>query len=150
MQSIVKRINMIYYSLYFLTIAITVIGYFLTMESDTKTIDPQSSTGIILSSVVIIYLLISIPGALALFHRYTKKLIPIQDEFLKLNKYAYGATLRLLFIGLGLIFSVITFYLLRNQSMLFSAFIAFVSLIFCKPTERKIMRELQMDENEDE
>ena len=149
MESIIKRINIAYYLIYTLTILATFIGYLTTMNSQ-NSIDIKSDFSITISSLVILYIIISIPGALALFYRSTKKWLEIEDNFTKLNKYATGAIWRLLAIGFGLVFSVIAFYFIRTQSMIFCAGIAAIALIFCKPTESKITSDLKLDETEED
>jgi hypothetical protein len=148
MEQVIRKINIIYYLVYTMTILATVIGYIFALGGS-EAADPTSSLSISISSLVILYIIISIPGALALFHRYTKKLIPIQNEFEKLNKYTNGAIWRLLAVGTGLVISVIAFYILRSTSMIYCAGIAAIALFFCKPTEGKIMKELKMDETEE-
>ena len=148
MESIVRRINIAYYLIYTLTILATFIGYLITMNSQ-NTVDVKSEFSITISSLVILYIIISIPGALALFHRSTKKWLEIEDDFSKLNKYATGATWRLLVIGFGLVFSVIAFYFIRTESMIFCAGIAAIALIFCKPTVSKISSDLKFDDTEE-
>jgi hypothetical protein len=148
MERIAKKINLIYYLIYTITILVTIFGYVITMNGYT-TADVKSSLSITLSSVVILYIIISIPVALALFHRNTKKWREIKDQFTKLNKYSTGAIGRLLIIGFGLVFSVIVFYILRSESMIFCAGIAALALLFCKPSEAKINSDLKMDENEE-
>ena len=139
---------MAYYLIYTLFISATIIGYVVTMTRDTN-IDVKSTMSIALSSIVILYILISIPTALALFHRGTKKWAAIEDRFTKINKYVAAATWRLLAIGFGLVLSVVAFYILRTESMIFCAGISAISLFFCKPTEGKIISDLKLDETEE-
>jgi len=149
MENIVKRINLAYYLIYTLTILATIVGYLLTMNQDTN-IDIKSNLSITLSSLVYLYLMVSIPGALALFHRYTKKLSEIEDKYTKINKYVTAASWRLIAVGFGLVFSVITFYIIRTQSMIYCAAIAaIVLLFFCKPTESKIISDLKLEDTEE-
>lgn len=148
MERIIRKINLAYYMIYSLFIVTTVIGYVITMNRE-NTVDVKSQLSITMSSIVILYMIISIPGALALFHRYTKKISKIEDKFTKINKYTAAATWRLLAIGFGLILSVIAFYILRTESMIFSAGIAAIALFFCKPTAAKIASELELEESED-
>ena len=147
MEGIIKRINLAYYLIYTLTILSTIIGYMMTMNTE-NTVSLTSNLSITLSSVVILYIIVSIPSALALFHRYTKKLALIEDKFIKLNKYASAATLRLLVVGSGLVISVIVFYIIRNQSIIFCAGISAIALLFCKPTEGKIISDLKLEDEE--
>ena len=148
MESIIKRINLAYYLIYTITIVSTVIGYITTINSENN-VDVKSQLSINLSSIVILYILVSIPSALSIFHRNTKKWCQIEDKFTKLNKYAAGATWRLLIIGFGLVLSIVVFYILRTQTMIFCALIAAIALFFCKPNESKIISDLKLEETED-
>jgi hypothetical protein len=95
-------------------------------------------------------MLISIPLALGLFFKMTKKWSLIEDEKLKYNAYEKGAKLRLLVIGIGLLSSIIVFYILRsNISLIYCAGIGAIALLFCKPTESKIYSDLNLEEPEE-
>jgi hypothetical protein len=150
MEKIVKRINLAYSLIYTATILATFIGYALISTGESTIPSPKSELSISLSTLVIAYILISIPAALAIFHRNTKKWAAIEDRFTKINKYVTGAKLRLLVVGLGLVMSVVVFYILRTPSMIFCALIAAVALLFCRPSENKIISDLKLDEEEDE
>lgn len=139
---------MAYYLIYTITILSTIIGYVVTMSRETS-VDVKSPLSITLSSIVILYIIISIPAALALFHRSTKKWAVIEDRFTKINKYVAGATWRLLAVGFGLVLSVMVFYILRSESMIFCAGISAIALLFCKPTEGKIISDLNLDDTEE-
>ena len=149
MERIVKKIYLAYYLIYTVTILSTIVGYIMT-QSSTTVVDVKSQLSITLSSFVILYIIISIPAALSLFHRNTKKWILIEDNFIKMEKYTTGATWRILAVGMGLILSVVSFYIIRTPSMIFCAGIAAIALLFCKPTESKIKSDLKLDEPEEE
>jgi len=148
MERIVKKINLAYYLIYTLTILSTIIGYIVTQSRETA-VDVKSPLSITLSSIVILYIIISIPAALYLFHKSTKKWIEIEDNFQKLERYTTGATWRIIIVGFGLVLSVVVFYIIRTESMIFCAAITAVALLFCKPTENKMKSELKLDEAED-
>lgn len=149
MEKTVKKIGQFYYYIYTATILSTVIGYLLTMNNNSN-IDPLSPLGIVLKSVVILYLLISIPLSLAGFHRMTLKWRKIEDEATKLKEYQKGAILRLTLIGIGLIGSIIVFFILRTDiSLIYCCFITGIALFFCKPSVGKIISELKLDKTED-
>jgi len=149
MEKTVKKIGQFYYYIYTATILSTVIGYMFTLNSN-KNIDPLSTLGITLKSVVILYLLISIPLSLAGFHRMTLKWRKIENETLKLKEYQKGAILRLILIGIGLIGSIIVFFVLRSDISLIYCFgIAAIALFFCKPSVSKIISELKLEVSED-
>ena len=145
---IVRQINQAYYLVYTCTILSTIIGYYLTM-SRTSAPDVKSELNATLSSIIIMYMIISIPSALSLFNRNLKKWREIEDEFLKHKKYISGSKLRLLVIGIGLVASVIAHFILyagtSNMSMIASAGIAAIALFFCKPSANKVANELEMD-----
>jgi hypothetical protein len=150
-ERIVRQINQAYYLVYTATILSTIIGYYLTMNRESSP-DVKSSFSISLSSMIILYILVSIPAALATFHKNLKKWREIDDDFLKFRKYTFGAQLRLLVVGLGLVISIIGHFILyagtQNVSMIFCAGIAAVALFFCKPSAGKVANELEIDEEE--
>lgn len=147
-ERIVKKVTIVYYAIYALTILSAFGGYLLNINSEAAR-NPQSDTSIALSTFVIAYIIISVPAAFALFNYYLKKWLAIQDENIKLEKYATGATLRLIAIGSGLILSIVAFYILRTESMMFCAGIAAIALIFAKPTEARVFADLKLDETEE-
>lgn len=150
-QRIVRQINQIYYMVYTATILSTIISYYLTMNSE-ETMNMKSNFTITLSSIIILYIIISIPASLALFHRNLKKIRVIEDDFVKFKKYTSAAQLRLFVVGFGLIISIIGHFILyvhtANFSMIFCALIAAGGLLFCKPTETKIISDLNIEEPE--
>jgi len=149
MKKTLKKITQFYYYIYTATILSTVVGYMFTLNSNNH-IDPLSPSGIALKSIVILYLLITIPLSLAGFHRMTLKWRKIEDEFLKLKEYQKGAILRLILIGIGLIGSIIVFFVLRTDISLIYCFgIEAIALFFCKPSEGKIISDLKLEEKED-
>ena len=70
-------------------------------------------------------------------------------EIIGKGKYEKGAVLRLLAIGVGLVGSVILFYITNNISMIYCVGITAIALLFCKPSEDKIIADLKLDEEED-
>jgi len=149
MKKTIKNIAQVYYLIYAATILSTVVGYLINLQGLPRVIDPKSTIGIALLSILILYILVSIPLALGGFHRMTKKWRLIEDEALKLAKYQKGAILRLIAIGVGLISSVVLFYLMNDISMIYCVGITAIALLFCKPSEAKTETELSLDEKED-
>jgi len=147
MEKTVKKIAQVYYYIYTATILSTIVGYVTTMDNYDP-IPMNGSLGIALRSIVILYTIVSIPLALAGFHRQTKKWMAIEDEREKFKAYQKGASIRLLLVGIGLIASIIVFFLLRTDvSLIYSAGIsAIVLLFFCKPTEGKMINDLKLEE----
>jgi len=148
MKGTLKKINLVYYAIYSITILSTIVGYLLTSDS-LQQISPKSQLSINLSSILIIYILISIPLSLYLFYKNVKKWKLLEDNMTKLDKYEKGSIYRLVAVGLGLIASIAIFFILRSVSIIYCAGIAAIALIFCKPTESKIISDLGLDEDED-
>jgi hypothetical protein len=150
-ERIVRQINPAYYAVYTLTILSTMIGFYLTRDRDTVP-DVKSEMSITLSSIVILYVIVSIPAALYLFQRNLKKWKQIEDMFFQHRQYIAGARLRLLVVGAGLVGSIIVHFILfahtSNISMLATAGISAVGLFFCKPSYNKVANELEIEDEE--
>lgn len=114
------------------------------------TIDPKSDIGVTLQSVLILFIIGSIPLTLATFNRMTKKWTAIGNIDERIIKYRQAGILRIIIIGVGLILGVVFFYVMQSQSMIFTAGIAAIALFFCKPSENKIIIDLKLDESENE
>jgi hypothetical protein len=133
-----------YYAVYAAAILAATSGYYI-LKSGFK-IDPLTSEGTIINSIVILYIISTIPLALAIFNKMTKKWALIQDENEQLEKYRNGGIYRILIIGTGLVLGVVFFYVMNSQSMIFCAGIAAVALFFCKPSENKILNDLNRND----
>jgi len=151
MERIVKQLTQVYYYVYTATILTTITGYMITMNNYNP-VAMTSPLGIALKSILIFYMLISIPLALGGFHYMSKKWISIEDEKLKFEAYKKGAIVRLLLIGIGLIGSIIVFFILKTDvSIIYCAgILAIILLFFCKPTQSKMISELKLEEKEEE
>jgi hypothetical protein len=133
-----------YYAVYAAAILAATSGYYI-LKSGYK-IDPLTSEGTIINSIVILYIISTVPLALAIFNKMTKKWALIQDENEQLEKYRNGGIYRILIIGTGLVLGVVFFYVMNSQSMIFCAGIAAVALFFCKPSENKILNDLNRND----
>lgn len=137
-----------YYAVYAAAILAATSGYYI-LKSGYK-IDPLTSEGTIINSIVILYIISTVPLALAIFNKMTKKWAFIQDENEQLEKYRNGGIYRILIIGTGLVLGVVFFYVMNSQSMIFCAGIAAVALFFCKPSENKILNDLNRNDSNNE
>ena len=149
MEKTLRNINGVYYIIYMLTILSAVAVFMLTYTNvNLYVINENTPIGRVLSSILIIYILISIPLAFWLFHKKTKMLQKTEDKFIMFNTYKKASILRLWVIGMGLIGGVMLFYFLHSTSMMYCALISAVALFFCKPTENKMIKELNLEEEE--
>ena len=144
-----RSINVVYYAVYLLTIIAVVVIFFLSHANiKLVEIDPLSKLGSTINTIYIIYLLVSIPAALYLFHKFTLKIKNEKDEYSKFQKYKRASYIRLWVVGIALVVGVALVYVLHSKSMIFTAAIAAIALYFCKPSPLKIIRELDLDAEE--
>ncbi|MEA4936333.1 MAG: hypothetical protein VB102_06795 [Paludibacter sp.] len=146
MKKILKKLSLVYYLIYIAAILVALIGFQLFKSG--YNIDDKSQLGIAVSSVLIILIIGSIPLTLAIFNKKAKQWSMIEDTQTKLKKYEKASIIRLVIIGTGLLLGVLFFFIMNSQSMIFTAGIAAIALLFCKPAEVKIISELKLEETE--
>jgi len=144
---IIKKLLLVYYSVYLAAVVAAVVGYVFIFKNYVG-IEAQSSIAINLSSAFILFIILSIPLSLGLFHFQVKKWLLIPDKSIRIEKYKKASIYRIIVLGVGFVVGVIFAYLLRSQSIIFCAAMAAAGLIFCKPSEMKMIHELQLDEEE--
>lgn len=140
-MSLKNQLNLQYYTWYVLYLLLVVIfGYLL---KDFGFIDPMSRLGQIVQYAVIFYVLASVPGALYGFKKHMATVAKIEDEKKREEAYLMAAAWRMLLIALGVIASIVAFYIMSGyRSMLFCAGIGLLAQFFCKPTDEKIRIEM--------
>ncbi|MGC3977567.1 MAG: hypothetical protein QM751_04635 [Paludibacteraceae bacterium] len=150
MEKTLRGINGVYYTVYMITILSAVVVFMFTyLNVNIQYVDEKSPLGITISSLLVIYMLVSIPLAFWWFYKNTKKWQQLTDKFDKFRLYKQASVIRLWVIGAGLILGVIMTYLMRSTNMIYIAAIAAVALFFCKPTVGKMIKELGLDEEEE-
>lgn len=140
-KQVLRTLNFFYYAAMVLAVAMAGLGFWLVSRKGI-TIDPMGQTGIVLSYIVIFYIIVSVPVALWWHNRQVKKLKGQTDHAVKLGKYKQYGIVRIVLTGIGLAAAVLLFYLMQQNSMIFCAGIAAVGLYFCKPTEAKLLTDL--------
>ena len=144
MKQVLKKLTLVYYLVYIAAILVALLGFQLVRSG--VIIHSQSQAGIIISSILIISIIGSIPITLAVFNKKTKQWALMEDVPRKLALYSKASVIRIMIIGSGFLFGVLFFFLLNSQSMIFCAGISAIALFFCKPAEVKIISELQIEE----
>lgn len=144
-MTIKTKLNIVYYASITVGVIAAIIG-FLGARNWGWIIDAQSTGGIAISYIIILYIMLSVPGGLGLHNRMLKRL---NNESLKQkeHKYLIYSIIRLVCIAIGFAVSILFFYILRQQSLIFCAGIAAIGIYFCKPTEERIAYELSWTEN---
>jgi hypothetical protein len=140
MKQTLRQLVIAYYSVYIAAIAAATSGFYILKSG--FIIDPLSQTGTTINTLLIIFIIGSVPLTLGYFNKLTKKWALLEDENQRLKNYRKAGTIRIAIIGLGLVLGVLFFYIMNSQSMIFSAGIAAIALFFCKPSEAKISAEL--------
>ena len=143
MKQTLRQLQIAYYSVYIAAIAAATSGFYILKSG--FVINPLSQTGTVLNTLLIIFIIGSVPLSLGYFNKLTKKWTLMEDENQRLEKYRKVGTLRIAVIGLGLVLGVLFFYIMNSQSMIFCAGIAAIALFFCKPSEAKISTELNIE-----
>lgn len=144
MKKLLKKLTFQYYLVYVAATLTALVSFQLNRSG--VAIDPASSVGIALNSILIIFLIGSIPITLAVFNKKTKQWAVLEDVQERFVHYRKGSEIRLLIIGLGFVLGVLFFFLMNTQSMIFCAGISAIALFFCKPAEVKIISELQIED----
>jgi MFS family permease len=144
MTQILKKLNIYYYSIYIAAIIIAYFGYQL-FNSGFR-IEEKSSSGIVISSALIILIIGSIPLTLSLFNKNLKRINEEADMKIRLERYRKASQIRLAIIGSGFVLGIFLFFIMHSQSMIFCAGIAAIALFFCKPAEVKIISDLKIED----
>ncbi len=146
MKKVQKSLSLAYYSMFAAAFASAIAGYYILQNN--FVINPLTQPGITISAILIIFIIGSIPLTLAVFNVFLKKLRISEDLNYKLEKYRKAGIIRIIVIGCGIVLGILFFYVMRSQSMIFCAGIASIALVFCKPSEVKIITDLEIvDEN---
>lgn len=116
-----------YYCLYVLLLALLACVHF---SNSGMPLYVLSDSGTLLLSTFNILVLLCIP---LMFKLFAKKV----DANASQQTYAKWALIQMYLIALPAVTSVITYALTRETTPLFCYLIAFVSLVFCKPTRQK-------------
>ena len=116
-----------YYCLYAVLLALLAFVHYRFQDGPIWVLTDTAS---MLVSTINIFFLLSIPLMLRLFAHKVEHLKDIQV-------YVKWALIEMYLVALPAFTSVITYALLRETTPLFCYLIAFVALIFCKPTAQK-------------
>jgi hypothetical protein len=147
-----KKLAIFYYAVYFFAVVLVMFGYvcsknelFITNELFVD----------IFKSIIIIYMLISIPLALRLFSRKIKEIAQIDNQEEKFLKYLRISKMRILLISITFLVGISAFYILKKTDItkpmfdfLYIAAIGAVALVFCKPAENKILSDIMNEKTE--
>lgn len=142
-KQIIKQLNYYYYGMLILAVVVGTLAFFAVTKELILPIDPLSSLGKALQSIVIMWVLITLPFGLFHFKQRCKRIAAIEDEQERLMRYAKAAKFRIILVASGMSVGIVVFYLMAcYQSMLWLTAIAAIGWYFTKPTEKKMYFEL--------
>ncbi len=143
-RAVIRKISYFYYGIILLSLLVVTLLIFLAKKEQLPYLDPLSSSGQAFQTIVICYIIASLPCAMFGFKKYCDKLKAITDSELRLKSYFKASAIRIIIIGTGIILGIIAFYLLGgHRPMIWCAAIAAIGLIFCKPQESRLRLELE-------
>ncbi len=150
MEQVKKSLLWAYCLCWLLVVAVAVCAFFLSRSAEMLILDPESITTI--KSILIIYVLGSIPFSLWFHHREWKKMTEATCEMTKvqkLNRYRAVSLLRLGLIVFGLIACILFCYLMVQRDLLYLALIVAMAMLFCKPSNKQTVAEMEALTNEE-
>ena len=145
MDRALNKLNLVYYSIFSITILVTVIGYFFVMNGHLSMLVSVSAMHLY-TLIVATYIILSSISGFGLFYSAKKKLNTIANENIKVNTYVNFSNLRLLFIGIGLIGGIMVFYFFRTIPLFICVVVSALELVFCKPSTKKILKDLNLND----
>ncbi len=115
------------------------IGYFIAKHS---TITANQDSTVVFKTIIILYVLISIPLILKIFSDKLKKIATYTEQDLKIKEYIKFSRLRVFVILVGLISAIMLFFIRQVNDMLYIVGIELIVLFLCTPTKNRIVQEM--------
>lgn len=140
-------LTIVYYFVLLLVVLAAMLGYYLIANKG-YTIPRDSATATTIYSIVLWYVIITLPLSFVIFSRQLKKIHTIADTEQRYRPYTRLATIRLAVISLGLTAAILCYYLTQQMSLFWLAGIEAIGAIICKPTTIRINADLQSPEEE--
>ncbi len=149
MEEKIKKVYRIalasYYSMFASAILVAFIGF--KISRDSFNFNEEITTAI--STLSIIFLVVSIPLILWLYNQKITKITTIHKD-VRYSFYIKWIKIRIFTVGFGLLINILLFYLFHSYSFLYAAGISAVAMLFCKPNKNTIENELTIIEEDTE
>lgn len=139
-----KRLLIVYYSTFLVAVLAAMLGYFC-LSRGWFVVEKGTNANTTIYSIIILYVICSTPLVLKFFGRLVAKIRQIPDEKLRQKRYNCLVVSRLAVVTLGLAASLLFYYVLQENSLLWLAGISAIALYFCKPTADKVAQDLAVD-----
>jgi len=151
MENTIKQLKFLYYGFFGLAaVLFTLVMYtYSAFAGKEAIVEANSTAGIALATIYILFLICSIPIMLKVFNVKVKKLSELESLDEKIERYKKYAFLRMSVMGFNMMLGIGVFYLLNSDSLIFGVAVAAIGLVFCKPSEAKMTAELELDKEEE-
>lgn len=141
-------LNIAYMLLLLSTVVSVMVGYKYG-QSEGMGWQPMEEFAINVYTFIILFCLVSIPTMLWGFNRWVKGLQEIQDVKTRIQKYVRFGIVRIAWMGLALQASVLGYYFLHQNGLIYMTGICILTLFFIKPTQKRIDADLNLNPIED-
>jgi len=140
----IKQLNYDYYGMLVAAVIAATGMYLLITRNILLAISPLSTLGQTIQYIVIMDALVTIPFGLWKHKQTCKKLMVQEDNVARTQGYCRSARLRIYLVSNAMVLGIVAFYLLgAYPSMIWVAGISAIGWYFTKPSEKKMMMELQ-------
>jgi hypothetical protein len=136
-----KKVNLYFYIGLIAALVLISIGYLLNKSF---TLSIPAKTGVILSTITMLYLVSSIPFALWFSNKKIAALSSIENIDNRYVEYMTWIKIRMAVVGSNLFINIVLYYFMHTTSFVYAAGIGAIALIFCKPNKVTIEKELNI------
>lgn len=144
MKRITNILNAQYFLILLLAIVVAMLSYHFVVQEG-RGYSPNDPVSVTWYSFIIMYCIVTIPMSLYLLSKKIKALEVIEDLDLRKKRYLTLASIRVLWLGSALLISIIGFYFLHIPSLIYLTGICVMSLLFVKPSSRRMRGELNLE-----
>lgn len=137
-KKIYTKSSIVYYSIFALAFAAYYFGK--QMANNGLIVDSEQHKTFV-SSIIYMYLLLSIPLGLKYFSVQVKKMLEKSEEQ-RLKQYSNLLLLRIVLIGLNFVVNPFLLFVFNDKSFIYAAGIGALALFFCKPNRDKIKEDI--------
>lgn len=137
-------LNIAYMLLLLSTVASVMVGYKYG-QSEGLGWQPMEEFAINVYTFIILFCLVSIPTMLWGFNRWVKSLQEMPDIKARIQKYVRFGIVRIAWMGLALQASVLGYYFLHQNGLIYMTGICILTLFFIKPTQKRIDADLNLN-----
>ncbi|MDR3704414.1 MAG: hypothetical protein P4L28_00725 [Paludibacteraceae bacterium] len=134
-----KKVNFYFYIALIVALVLISLGYWLNKKF---VLSIPAKTGVILSTITMLYLVLSIPFALWFCNKKIATLSLIENMDNRYVEYIKWIKIRMVAVSSNFLINIVLYYFMHTTSFVYAAGIGAIALIFCKPNKVTIEKEL--------